>query len=222
MDNNAFDFWYAVNNTEVLQLPNTTLDTFGTSMVNYHLITEVMDSTTKVRIREGKIEAYKPQIIMPPSFDASMLEGFGAEAEQYAGWLRDHESELMFLKYGFAIKKSEVNDYIITDKLSNVVDRVKHQLVEEDDPMSALIVGVEEPWEVCLLKLMVEVIQLSSKKHMTDLRNDPDGRRHEIESAFLTASKDHTEVDKVAEVLQKHGLFEQYQDRFFSLVRTHQ
>jgi len=221
MDNKAFDFWYAVNNTEVLQLPNTVLDTFGNSIVNYHLITELMDSTTKVRIREGKIEAYKPQIIMPPSFDQSMLEGFGKEAAQYAHWLRDNEAELMFLKYGFAIKKSEINDHVISEKLPNVVDRVKHELVEKDDPMSALLVGVEEPWEVCLLKLMVEVVQRSAGKHMADLRNDPDGQRHEIEKAFFDAAKDKSKVDVVAAILQEHGVFDQYQDRFFSLVRGH-
>ena len=39
-----FDFWYAVNNTEVIQLPTRQLETFGTTALNYVLVSELMDS----------------------------------------------------------------------------------------------------------------------------------------------------------------------------------
>ena len=53
----AFDFWYAVNNTEVVLKPRKQLETFGNSTVNYVLISEMMDEVNKVRIREGTIIA---------------------------------------------------------------------------------------------------------------------------------------------------------------------
>ena len=37
MTDQAFDFWYAVNNTEILKLPDKKLETFGASDVHYHL-----------------------------------------------------------------------------------------------------------------------------------------------------------------------------------------
>ncbi|MDD2237376.1 MAG: hypothetical protein PHP44_07395 [Kiritimatiellae bacterium] len=216
----SFDFWYAVNNTEVLRHPATLLETFGNTMVNYHLLTEPMDDTDKVRIREGRIEAYKPQIITPSSFGETALEGFGEEAEHYAEWLRDHEADLMILKYGFSIKKQVINDHIVSENMPMVIDRLKTHLDKQDDPLSALVVGVEEPWEVCLLKLMVEVVQRSAPKHVTDLRNDPDGRRHEIERAFLEASRDAACIPELSQKLHDLGLFEQFEDRFFSLLRA--
>ena len=214
-----FDFWYAVNHTEVLQLPANPLETFGSTIVNYHLLTEMMDSTAKVRVREGRIEAFKPQIVTPSDFGRTMLDGFDDESGRYMEWLQRNESNLMILKYGFSIKKQEVNDHILSEKMEVAIEQVQQHLNEKQDPIAALLVGVEEPWEVCLLKLMVETIQRSARKHVTDLRNDPNGRRHEIDQAFLAAAKDPSTIPDLSHLLQKYGLFDQYQDRFFSLVR---
>ncbi len=215
-----FDFWYAVNNTHVLILPRNRLETFGTSMVNYHLLTELMDSN-KVRIREGRIEAYRPEIITPDNFTKTMLEGFdGPAAAQYLEWLRENESQLMILKYGFAIRKQEINDHLVSETLPVVIDQVREALAEKDDPLSAMVVGVDEPWEVCLIKLMQEVVQQSAPKHALDLRSDPKGYRHDIEKDFAEASLNRAKLSALGEKLQKLGLFEEYEDRFYALVRS--
>lgn len=215
-----FDFWYAVNHTEVLKLPSTLLETFGSTMVNYHLITEMMDAPDKIRIREGRIEAFKPQIITPSSFGQNLLEGFGQQADEYARWLREHQSDLMILQYGFSIRKREINDHTVSEPLGTVIERMRSELAEADDPMSSLVLGVEEPWEVCLLKLMIEVVQRSTQKHVTDLRNDPDGQRHAVEHAFLNAARDPSKINDLSNLLYEYGVFEKYQDRFFSLVNA--
>ena len=43
MDTEEFDFWYAVNNTEIVRQPSGQLETFGTTVLNYFLLTEIMD-----------------------------------------------------------------------------------------------------------------------------------------------------------------------------------
>jgi hypothetical protein len=73
-----FDFWYAVNNTEVLELPRGRLETFGSTLINYHLVTELMDAVGQVRVREGRIQSFRPEILTPQSFSESPLEGFQA------------------------------------------------------------------------------------------------------------------------------------------------
>ena len=42
-----FDFWYAVNNTELLSTPTSRLETFGDTIVNYYLVSELMDNIDK-------------------------------------------------------------------------------------------------------------------------------------------------------------------------------
>ncbi len=222
--NPQFDFWYAVNNTEVISVPDQRLETFGSTMVNYHLVSELMDSVEKVRVREGKLKAFRPEIITPQSIADTMLEGFGEEAREYADWLRAHAQELPILKYGFKIEKKEINDYILSDPLEAVVENVKDSVQANDDPLASVLVGVDHPWEVCLLKLMVELIQHSAPGNVQDIRQQQRDRNvqmhQKIETAFLSASQDASRIPELAEFLKKNGLFERYEDRFFALVRA--
>ena len=225
-----FDFWYAVNNTQVLIAPSGKLETFGTTILNYHLVTELMDAVNQVRVREGRVEAARPQIITPQAFLETPLEGFGGEAAQYVEWLREHAKDLHLLRYGFQIRKRETNEYIISDDIDNVVDRVRKAVEARDDPLTALAVGVDHPWEVSILKMMVEVVERSLEGNVLDLkqkglfeqaRKDPHGIRRQIEAGFEQAARDQSKIDPLAQLLRKYKLFEEYEDRFFALVRGH-
>jgi len=219
-----FDFWYAVNNTEVVAVPQNRLETFGATMVNYHLVSELMDSVNKVRVRTGKLKAFRPEIITPPSITDDMLEGFGEEARDYTEWLQQNAQEMQMLKYGFKVQKTEINDYILSDSLETVVNRVKDELAESNDPLGAVLVGVDRPWEVCLLKLMAELVQGSAPRNFQDIQQKQRDQKMELhqtlEKAFLDASRDAANVPALAELLKKTGLFERYEDRFFAAVQA--
>lgn len=217
-----FDFWYAVNNTEVLELPRSRLETFGSTLINYRLVTELMDAIGQVRVREGRIQAFRPEILTPQSFTDSPLEGFRTgPANDFVRWLREHESDLVLLKYGFKIRHETINESIVHDSVENVLERVRADLKSREDPLSALVLGVDEPWEVCLLKLLFEVVRLSAPGNARDLRADPDGSRHEIDLAFRRAANDRSQLAPLAELLTRLGKFKAYEDRFFALVRSH-
>ncbi len=218
-----FDFWYAVANTAIVLAPERRLETFGATIIDYRLVTEPMDAVGQVRVREGRLQAQRPEIVTPQDFFRTAIEGFESEeAERYIEWLREHEKDLMILKYGFRIRRDAVNEHLFTDRVEAVVDRIRDGLKRQPQPFAALLVGVDEPWEVCLLKLLVEMVRRSAPGHIRDLREDPQGYRHEIEEEFRLASRDVSRIPHLAEKLRKHGLFEVYQDRFFSLVRSRQ
>ena len=218
-----FDFWYAVNNTEVLELPRSRIETFGSTLINYRLVTELMDAVGQVRIREGRIQAFRPEILTPQSFLESPLEdGFRpGPSQDFIRWLREHESELTLLKYGFKIRQDTTTESVVHDSVENVLDRVRADLKSREDPLAALVRGVDEPWEVCLLKLLFEVVRLSAPGNARDLLADPDGSRHEIEGAFRRASGDRARLAPLAALLTRLGKFKDYEDRFFALVRSH-
>lgn len=225
MDNKQqFDFWYAVNNTELVTTPVNRLETFGDTIVNYHLVCELMDSIDKVCVREGHLKALKPEIITPQALGRMDLEDFGPDAEQYAEWLAKHGGDLKILQYGFRIQKQEIKEYIVTDRLDNVLDRVKAEVGAQDDPLSAILIGVDSPWEVCLLKLMVGLVQHSVKGNMQDIQQQAAARKNSllenIERAFLEASRDPSKIAALAELLRQNGLWEKYEDRFFALVNA--
>ena len=222
-----FDFWYAINNTRIVLAPTQRLETFGATIIHYHLVSELMDAVDKIRIREGRIQAHRPQIITPSSIAENLLEGFGAEAERYVEYLREHSRDLRILQYGFVIRKEETRDETVTDKLDSVVERVSEAVRKKEDPLSAVVVGVDAPWEVSLLKMMVEVSSNSYMSNVHEMERHrmfaPDGGlRQEIETDFQLASRQPARINALGNKLQKHGLFSEYEDRFFALVKTQQ
>ncbi len=222
MDEKAsFDFWYAVNNTEVLIRPRNQLETFGTTTVHYHLVAEMMDTVHQVRVREGKIHAYRPQIITPDTLNHTLLEGFSEDqAGDYLDWLRQNQENLLLLKYGFSVRKESINEHIVTDNVENVVERIRPDVESSPHPMHALIRGVDEPWEVCLLRLLVDVVQQSVMTNAQDLRADPRGIKHRFDRMFLEASKDPSLIPALSNALEQSGVFKEFEDRFFALVRA--
>ena len=57
------------------------------------------------------------------------------------------------LKYGFQIRKNDLSESLVHDSLEAVIDRVKNQVPPAELVSSAVIQGVDEAWEVCLLNL---------------------------------------------------------------------
>ena len=78
----TFDFWYAVKNTDVVVPPKRHLETFGNTIINYVLVSELMDSVSQVRVREGRMQAMRPQIVTPAAYSQIILEGYGEQAEK--------------------------------------------------------------------------------------------------------------------------------------------
>lgn len=215
-----FDFWYAITNTAIVVSPRRRLETFGATLIDYRLVTEPMDSVGQVRIREGRLQAHRPEILTPSHLLGAVIEGFeDSESERYLDWLRENERDLLILQYGFRIRRDAVREHCVTDRVEAVVDRIRREMRDQADPFAALLVGVDDPWEVCLLKLVVDLVQRSAPGHARELRADPHGYRHEIEEEFRAASRDRALIPRLADKLRKHGLFEAYQDRFFALAR---
>jgi len=227
-ERDPFDFWYAVNNTEVKLMPSRHLETFGATVLNYHLVTELMDSVSQVRVREGRLHAHQPQIITPQGYAETALEGFGEEAERYVEWLREHEKDLRILQYGYTLKQESFSEHVVTDTVDTVLERVKRQVESVGDPLSAVVKGVDDPWDVCLVRLFWEVIQNSAPTNIMDMQKRrmfdddggvPRGIRNEIEAAFKAANRDPSLIDALGVKLHQCGLFDEFQDRFFSLVK---
>lgn len=222
-NNESFDFWYAINNTEVVVRPRQQLETFGSTTLHYHLVAETMDAVHQIRVREGRIHAYRPQIITPDTLGRTMLEGFGEEqVAHYLNWLRHNEDQLVLLKYGFSIRKESLNEHIVTDSLENVLDRVRQDVLNSAQPMHALIRGVDEPWEVSLVQLMVDVVQQSALVNAQDLRRDPQGQHQQIDRLFREASRNASLIPELSRLLKSSNLFKDYEDRFFALVKASQ
>ena len=162
------DFHYAMENTRVVVSPQTGIETFGTTRFHCSLVSELLDEVDTVRIRNGLIEAERPRIVAPQHFSKLLLEGFGEEARDYADWVESNGSALRILRYGFQFRKTDLSERVVREPMEAALDRLKETIAVGDDPFAALIAGVDDAWEVCLLKFSMEMIQRSAGGNMEE------------------------------------------------------
>lgn len=222
------DFWYAAANVEIVLPPERKLETFGSTLINYHLVSELFDEPGRVRVREGRLEAARPTLIMPSDYAKIDTSGFGDEAKKYLEFLREHEDSIRILEYGYNLRQESFSEQVVTDSMKAVVDRVVAEVKSSGNGFDAVLTGVDDPWDVALVKLFwlevnasaaVNVRELEARRVAELAEAAPRSVREEVERAFEKAERDPSLVGELGGLLRRKGVFEQYQDRFFKLVR---
>ena len=117
-----------------------------------------------------RIEAERPKILSPEYFCRMMLEGFGERAQEYVDRLREQARQIAVLRYGFQFRKSGVMEETVNASLQSVIDRTRHAVENAGDTNGAIIQGVDEAWEVCLLKFTIEMIERSAGENIGDFK----------------------------------------------------
>jgi hypothetical protein len=165
------DFQYALENTEVIRPPEKRLETFSTTIFNYILITEDMDQINLSKVREGSIHSERPQIITPENYSKLMLEGFGEKAHDFAEMISHQAQQWAILRYGFRVSKSDIREYEVHEPMTAVAARVRDEVESRNDPLSAVVTGVDDGWEVCLLKFMLDLSLASGGGNIKDFND---------------------------------------------------
>jgi hypothetical protein len=164
------DFDYAIENTHVILAPEQQIATFGSTSFNFYLISELMDRVDQVRVRNGKIHAERPQILAPEHYWRLLLEGFGEKAQRYVEQLREHARNVAVLRYGFQFRKTDLSEQTLRDSVDAVINRTRKNVESKNEPLSAVIHGVDDAWEVCLLKFTIDLVERSSGGNLGDFR----------------------------------------------------
>ena len=98
------------------------------------------------------------------------LEGFQEKAGEFIDWLKTNKLEPVFFQYGFVFKRTHVTEGILNDNMETVRDRVLADVKATGDPMLAVIEGVDDAWEVCLLKFAIDMIGKSTDINVFDFK----------------------------------------------------
>ncbi len=160
--------------TRVLHEPDHRIQTFGETRFEFQLLSEPMDQIGAVRIRTGEVEAMKPRILRPDAYREIELEGFDQHARRrfdaLVEKLKAQGRDLAFLQYGFRFRRGAVNEELIHDSIEAVRDRVMEDIRRTGDPRRAIIEGVDDTWEISVLKFAFEMILRSHEINTFDLR----------------------------------------------------
>ena len=211
-----------------MRAPSRALETFGETRIHYYHLAELPDVPGKVRVREGRLEAHKPLLITPEAYVQEELAGFGEQARQYLDFLKQHQDSIRILQYGYRLSQEAFSEQIVTDSLAAVGERVEEEVKRAEDPFAAVIAGVDDPWDVSLIHFFwlhvnasapvnVREFERARREEMEDAT--PRAVREEVERAFEQAQANPALVKDLGALLQRHGVFDRYQDRFFKLVR---
>ena len=109
-----------------------------------------------------------------------------------------------------------------------VTARVVADVVETNDAFAAVIQGVDSPWDVSLIHFFwlhvnasapVNVREFEAAQRRAEMDLLAPELQSEVEAAFAKAQANPRLVKELGAFLQKKGVFDRYQDRFFQLVR---
>jgi len=214
---------YVVEHTELIRPPQQHLATFGTTTLDYYVVTGLAENLSVVR--DGKVLAEKPRIVTPSYLVG--LEGFSEEAREYITMMaREHPNEPGVF-YRYKNHPSQMN--VISEPIRRVIGNLNAQLEEEHNPLSTIIKGVEELWDVSLLMFIYHLTRKSIYTNVAEFRSRglldidtsgvPKEARNHIEELFEQVRKDISQAPELVAELNRWGVFLEYQDRFFALFR---
>ena len=168
------DVEYAMEATRVLLSPDRRIDTFGDTRFEFLMLSELMDRGGEVRIRRGEIEAVRPRLLRPEGLREVEMEGFDEKARERLRRLIDKMREaghpLTFLNYGFRFARGRVTEEVVTAGMDELRERVMEDARREGNPARAIIEGVDDTWEVSLVKFTLELIHESVPTNRFDLQ----------------------------------------------------
>ncbi|HJX69275.1 MAG TPA: hypothetical protein VJ406_03540 [Dehalococcoidia bacterium] len=214
---------YALENTELVRAPQQSLATFGSSVIDYYVVTELVGNLSVVR--DGKVIAERPKIVTPAYL--VNVEGFSEQARRYMAMMareRPYESGIL---YRYKNEPKGMN--VVSEPIKQVISKLSSQIEDERNPLSTIIRGVEELWDISLLMFIYELTTKSVHTNVAefgrrgflemDAGGVPQGARDYIEELFEQASRNPSRAPELVVELNRWGLFAEYQDRFFALFR---
>jgi hypothetical protein len=212
--------------TRIIKPPKHALATFGTTTLRYVLLSALPGQPGCCRMRRGEVTAERPKILTPDLWK-KRFEGFGEEAAAYQEQIEQLYGEsLRALEYRF---RNELQTSSVEHaSLPEVADRTAKMMDDENALRTTLLEGPDQRWSFSIMKFIVEMSLRSFPANVRELEErglfDPEKQREkrlrlEIERLFEQSSRDRSAVERLGAMLKETGLFSDYEDRFFALIR---
>jgi len=236
---------WVIENTETIRPPEKLLASFDSTTIHYYLLTVPMylefegrDPESETIIREGKITWQKPKVITPSYM--LRVEGFSGEARKAFEMLAEENVDLAMVLYSLRLSKDSEKMSIVSNSLSTVAKNISNDIDRRKDPYSAVIKGIDEFWDVSLSKFIQEIVNKSAyysqlpdllRSNMVrvsgtglpvitrDWLGNPLVAKNEIEILFRLFEEGKIGPVDLKQELDRWGLFEQYQDKFFKYFK---
>jgi hypothetical protein len=189
-------------------------------------------------VREGKVSWYRPQLLTPDYI--VRIEGFSDEARSAFSSLANEMPDIASILYRFQFKREVDSMNFVSGSLESVADKISRDIDKRGDNLSAVIKGVGDLWDISLSKFILDMMTRSARKSQfpelqkrglisynqfgqqvvsKDNSGIPIVAKREIKAMFEKVKSGEMEPKDLKRELDRWGLFEIYQDRFFDLFK---
>ena len=141
--------------------------------------------------------------------------------------IEKHGPNVAGLFYSYRNEPKELN--IVSNSLLSVVDKLNTEIDKRGDPLTSIIKGEDELWDVSLMKFIAEITESSVSNNLRqmgargllniDSRGIPVDARVKIEELFGKVTTGEIEPRELKDELDRWDLFQDYEDRFFTFFK---
>ncbi|MGM0603362.1 MAG: hypothetical protein ACQESS_08625 [Bacillota bacterium] len=235
---------YVLDNTEILVEPEDLISTSKKTTLHYFVLTEPYylgefpEEGPETKVREGKITWEKPKLLTPDYM--INMDGFSNEAKKAMQMIARDNPDLAGLMYKMNYRKESISTFTVSKNVENCSREIEEDMKDDEDSLVVIIQGVDELWDVSLMKFIQGLMIKSAYKSQmpyyeekgylsTDekgysvvtrnLEGLPIAASEEIEKLFKRVKKGDEDPSKLKQELDRWGVFKSYQDRFFALFK---
>ncbi len=216
-------FEEAMQKTELIRAPRRRLSTFGSTTLEYYVVTELTEQMSAVR--DGKVQAERPRIVTP--YYLLHVEGFSEDAKRFLRMMAQESPHEPGIFYAYRNVPNTMQ--VVYEPLGVVVGNLSARLDSEERTLSAIIRGVEDMWDLAVMMFIYDLTQRAAGGHYADFRRHgllnvdesgvPEAARQQIEMLFAIVREDRSRASELVTELNRWGLYQEYEDRFLALFR---
>lgn len=213
--------------TRVLYRPPRLLETFGESVVQYYVLSEISDMDDKVRLRRGIVRSGRPRVITPHYFLNQSLDNFGEDAKRYFDEVLKRKDSMRILQYGLRFEKEELREEVLGGNVEELAEQIAKEAQDHLRELRGVMIGPDAFWEISLLVFLNELVNRSGPRNVRDLaahglldlqEGIPWAVRNEIRDEFAAVNS-REKAEALGVKLRDYGIFDQYEDLFFDLYQ---
>jgi len=213
----------AMHRTELIRAPKRRLSTFGSTTMEYFVVTELTEQMSAVR--DGKVLAERPRIVTP--YYLLHVEGFSEGARRFLGMMAQQNPHEPGIFYSYKNEPHSTN--VVSEPLAVVIGNLSARLEAEDRPLSAIIRGVEDVWDVAVMMFIYDLTRRAAGGNYADFQRHgmfnmdgsglPAAARQQIELLFAVVREDRSRASELVTELNRWGVYQEYEDRFLALFK---
>jgi hypothetical protein len=213
----------AMQKTELIRAPKRRLATFGSTTMEYYVVTELTEQMSAVR--DGQVLAERPRIVTP--YYLLHVEGFSEGARRFLGMMAQQNPHEAGIFYTYKNEPHSMN--VVSEPLGVVVGNLSARLESEDRPLSAIMRGVEDVWDLAVMMFIYDLTRRAAGGNYADFQRHgllnmdesglPAAARRQIELLFAVAREDRSRASELVTELNRWGVYQEYEDRFLALFK---